>query len=382
MPMKFAFISTMFSYRWGGSEELWSQTALRLSAEGHAVRASVVFWPSLSPRISPLKQHGIKISTHSSRHFGLARRIWHRATLGPKRDFQRLLRYRPDLVVISQGDNRDGLEWMTFCKHAALPFVVIVHSNSELWWSSDTEARHLAEAYRAARKVFCVSQSNLRLLERQIGEALPNAAVIRNPYNVEFLQPPSWPTETGTWRLACVGRLDPASKGQDLLFQVLAGRQWKDRPIEVNIYGAGPCESVIRRLADRLELKMLHFRGHVQDIKAIWEHNHLLLLPSRIEGLPITLVEAMWCGRPAVVTDVGGNAELCFDRETGFVAAAPTVGAIEQAMEDAWSCRSDWKKMGDAARMRVEELVPKDPAGEFGRLLLAAASIRAFGDLR
>ena len=41
--------------------------------------------------------------------------------------------------------------------------------------------------------------------------------------------------------------------------------------------------------------------------------NHLLVLPSRAEGTPIALVEAMICARPAVVTDVGGNVEWLED---------------------------------------------------------------------
>ena len=71
-----------------------------------------------------------------------------------------------------------------------------------------------------------------------------------------------------------------------------------------------------------LQLKNVHFRGHVNDIRAIWEQNHLLVLPSRYEGLPLALVEAMWCGRPAVVTDVGGNAELCVGKRNGICRAS------------------------------------------------------------
>ena len=375
--MKIAFISTMHSYPWGGSEELWSQTALRLCGEAHTVVASVVFRPSLSPRLAILRQRGIQIFTHSSRHHGLVGRIWHKATLGPKRDFRRPANIRPDLVVISQGDNNDGLACMTFCREAALPYVVIVQSNSESWWPRDDDARDLANGYRAARKVCCVSRSNLELLERQIGEELPNGFVVRNPYNVSSDKPSPWPAETGIWRMACVARLDPGAKGQDLLFQVLAKRQWRERAIEVNLYGSGPCESTVRRMAEHLKLATVHFRGHVDNINGIWEQNHLLILPSRIEGLPIALVEAMWCGRAAIVTDIAGNAELCVDGRTGFVAAAPSVGALEQTMEVAWTCRHEWQKMGNAARMRVEALIPKDPVGEFARLLITCASTRS-----
>jgi len=100
----------------------------------------------------------------------------------------------------------------------------------------------------------------------------------------------------------------------------------------------------------------------------------LLLLPSRFEGLPLALVEAMWCGRPAVVTDIAGNTELCVDGETGFVAAAPAAALLEQAMENAWERRMEWRRMGMAARSRVEQLIPRDPVAEFCKLLTASAS--------
>jgi len=173
--------------------------------------------------------------------------------------------------------------------------------------------------------------------------------------------------------MACVARLDPAAKGQDLLFEVLAQKNWRDRPVEINLYGSGLFERNLQKLAGNLELKNVCFRGHTPDVKAIWENNHILVLPSRFEGLPLALVEAMWCARPAVVTDIAGNAEVCVDEETGFVADAPSVGLLGRALERAWSRRNAWEGMGRLARARIEQLVPKDPAGDFCSLLTGSA---------
>jgi len=97
----------------------------------------------------------------------------------------------------------------------------------------------------------------------------------------------------------------------------------------------------------------------------------MLVLPSRYEGLPLALVEAMWCGRPALVTDVGGNAELCLDGKTGFVAEAPVVSSVARALERAWSERHDWFRLGQAGRVHVEAVVPSDPVGLICRSLQA-----------
>jgi glycosyltransferase involved in cell wall biosynthesis len=123
-----------------------------------------------------------------------------------------------------------------------------------------------------------------------------------------------------------------------------------------------------------LGLKNVRFCGHVSDVEAIWKENHMLVLPSRYEGLPLVLVEAMWCGRPAVVTDVAGNSEVCFDNETGFVAPAPTVPLLADALERAWSRRSDWQSMGQAARAWAESQIPRDPIALFAERLKSCAA--------
>ena len=374
--MRFVLVSTMSGYAWGGSEELWSRAALRLREGSHTVAASVEFSPQLATQVAGLAELGIRLWVR--RRVPPPRlpvRVWRRIMRRkPKdKDHEWLRRQNPSLVVISQGANSDGLPWMKFCLKAGLPFVAVVQCNSEHWWPTDDSGAELAEAYRAARKVFCVSRHNLELLERQIGEPLPNGVVIWNPYNVSRNQPPSWP-KSDIWKMACVARLEPAAKGQDLLLTVLARPQWRNRAVEVNFYGSGPFEHSLTQLVRRLQLNQVHFRGHVADVKAIWEQNHILLLPSRLEGLPLSLVEAMFCARPGVVTDVGGNAELCVDGETGFVAAAPAVSLLEQTLERAWNHRHEWQRMGTAAHTRAELLIPNDPIGDFCSELLKCAS--------
>jgi glycosyltransferase involved in cell wall biosynthesis len=106
-------------------------------------------------------------------------------------------------------------------------------------------------------------------------------------------------------------------------------------------------------------------------VGSIWASHHALVLPSRYEGLPLSLVEAMLCGRPSIVTNVSGNTELLEDNVTGFVAAAPMPTFLDEALERAWARRADWQAIGAAAARQVRELVPSDPAGVFADELLA-----------
>ena len=102
-------------------------------------------------------------------------------------------------------------------------------------------------------------------------------------------------------------------------------------------------------MARNLGLTSVTFAGFVSDVSAIWSSHHGLILPSRCEGLPIVLVEAMLSGRVPVVTDVGGNAEVVEDGVTGYLAAAATEDSLDDAMERAWNERHRWREIGAAA---------------------------------
>src|SRR5271166_3360639 len=103
--MRFVFISTMAGAPWGGSEELWSQAAMRLHQQGHEVSASVAWWPESSPKVTALVEHGVKLCVRDSRvKPSLAIRAWNRIQRRldrAPREFAWLRRQKPDLVVIS-----------------------------------------------------------------------------------------------------------------------------------------------------------------------------------------------------------------------------------------------------------------------------------------
>src|SRR5580704_14597885 len=224
--MRFAFVSTMHSGSWGGSEELWSQAALRLKREGDQVFASIVSWIRDCDQVVELAKNGIQVETHSP-NLGRARSIWQNFRYGGPKYYHRLKQFVPDLVVISQGGNSGGFDWARICREAAIPYVVIVHCNSEYWWFGEQFGEANA-TYTAARKVFCVSENNLELLRIQVRDPLSNAELVWSPYNISSDRKPAWPDEGEGWRLACVARMEPAAKGQDLVLRALARSEWQD----------------------------------------------------------------------------------------------------------------------------------------------------------
>lgn len=366
---RIVFISSMTGHRWGGSEELWSRTAHALLAMGHQVGASVKRWPDEAAKITLLEQSGCAV--HRRRTAGLRRKVDRVIGLLAKTPEDRwLTSFDPHLVVISQGAITDGLPWMQRCRSRGIPYVVIAQQNGELYWPRDDQSRQeLATHYESAVACCFVSKRNLDLARIQFASDLPRAIVVRNPFNVPFDLTLPWPSATDGFALACVGRLEPHSKGQDILFEVLGDAKWQERPVRVDLYGTGPCAGTLQVLAKRYGLRNVAFCGQVEDIVGIWRSHHGLVLTSRYEGLPLVVVEAMLCGRPCFVSDVGGSAELIQDGISGVLAAFPTRDAVASALERAWDCREQWPNMGAEAARIVRASVPPDPPLEFAGML-------------
>jgi glycosyltransferase involved in cell wall biosynthesis len=376
---RIAFISGMDGAAWGGSEVLWSEAALRAVAAGATVMASVTRWPELPSALATLERRGAIVDRRP--RSSLAGRITSRAVRALFRrpgwtpSWQRIVAFRPDLVCISHGATSCGIDWMHLCHDEGIPYASVCQANYEFWWPTDEAAAGWRRVFQAARAAFFVSRHNLELFERQIGGTLPTGEVVWNPFNVSWDAAPPWEEPTTAFRLACVARFEPRAKGHDLLFEVLSHDKWRRRHITVDLYGAGPWEASLRRLVAAHGLDgTVRFAGYAADVERLWAGHHCLVLPSRYEGLPLSLVEAMLCGRPSIVTDVAGNTEVVTDDVTGFVAAAPTVRLLDEAMERAWARRCEWREIGGAAAVAIRERLPRDPAAEFAGKLLALAA--------
>jgi glycosyltransferase involved in cell wall biosynthesis len=363
---KIAFIAANEACRWGGSELCWSLAATNLAGRGATVTVSVKDWNSPVMQIEKLRSAGCSVFLRrpSSMVLRAARRIFKSDDFHVKH--LRRFALDADLVVISQGGNTEGLLWMEACRKMGLKYTVIAQAASEQWWPEDGVAERLSESYEHAVAAYFVSQHNLALSRIQFATGLKRAKIIRNPFNVSYDASPEWPFDAESpLHLACVARLEVAAKGQDLLLAVLALPHWRERPVHLSLAGSGVNERGLRSIADTLKLSNVKFEGFVEDIEEFWSRHQLLVLPSRIEGLPLALVEAMLCNRTAVVTDVAGNGELIVDGLNGFIARAPTVAFLDEAMNRAWNARTELKEIGCAAGKMVRELIPRDPAQKF-----------------
>jgi glycosyltransferase involved in cell wall biosynthesis len=364
---KYLFIAANEWDNWGGSELLWSLTAEKLVRGGNEVRVSVRDFGRPMREVERLRSAGCRIFYRRAFPPFLYR-LGSRLFWIPEYNHThvRSAANGVDLVVISQGGNIDGLPWMERVQAIGRKYVVIVEGGSDLWWPDDRLAERLALSYENAARAYCVSHATLDLCRRQFASPLRHGKVIRNPFNVRYDAKPPWPMdEQGGLSLAFIGRLDGASKGHDLLFQVLALPHWRKRKVRVSLFGTGVNERVLRYMAQDLKLTSVDFLGQVSDIEAVWGKHHALVLPSRFEGMPLVVVEAMLCGRICIVTDVGGNRELVRDGVNGFVAKAATIELLDEAMSRAWDRRRQLQEMGEVAAADVRRWVSQDPIADF-----------------
>ena len=388
--MRIGIISTLEASPWGGSELLWSLAAARLQQEGHEVHISVRAFSPIRPEIEALQRAGCRVH-HRNANAGpssppvpvssrltvkerlQAALTWAQQPVVPVAQPQPELNdwaainnwldlVRPDFVLISQSFFTDGYTIREACTHRQIPFAPLVQSADDHVWQDDALSVAVAAQFEAASVCLFVSEGLISFARRALATPLPRAKVVFNPPNPGIgsgIIP--YPASAEPLRLACVARLECSQKGQDILFEVMGAEKWRQRPISVSLFGSGPDEPRLRRLQSLFGADNIEFRGFGTDLAAIWREHHALVLPSRYEGLPLVVVEAMLCGRPCIVTDVMGSAELLREGETGFIAEAATPHYVDAALERAWQNRARWCEMGARAAASIRAQMPPDP---------------------
>lgn len=367
---------------WGGSEELWFGAALNLARANHSIAVIKTNIDFNHPSIKRLQTVSKFIDDYEKKYDASVltraiRRMFPSPWLPGERNYafdwlcQLLSRRKPKFAVISQGQNFDGIRFAQACIRFGIPYVLISQKASDTVWPSEKELDLMTQAFHCAQKAFFVSRHNLELTELQLGCKLDNAEVVHNPYMLSATGPLPWPeSEDDTYRLACVGRLYVTEKGQDILLRVLSQPKWRNRKLLVSFFGQGIHLKTLKAMADYLDLRNVTFSGFTTDIDSVWKTHHALVLPSRCEGLPLALVEAMICGRPAIITDAGGSAELIEDGVTSFLATSATPDSFDRALEKAWQCRHQWQQIGLRASAEVKARVPSDACADFTSRIL------------
>ncbi len=121
-------------------------------------------------------------------------------------------------------------------------------------------------------------------------------------------------------RILHVGRLTDV-KNQDLLIRaikVLADRGYSN--ISLDLYGAGEKEAEYKELAEALSVSdFVNFKGVSDNIYPVMAEADIFVLPSKYEGMPMTLIEAMGTALPIIASRVGGIPDMIDDGKEGIL---------------------------------------------------------------
>jgi glycosyltransferase involved in cell wall biosynthesis len=370
---------------WGGSEELWAKSIAILENENlkqitvyknkinkqHPefvkLKHKNVLFRELVPESHFLKKAPLKLIDLFNRlgdKMGISTYKWNKPA---ERLYDLLKSDLPDLVLISQGINFDGLVYAWQCLQLHIPYIIVCHKAVDFYWPQQSDRSYMKETLLKAERCLFVSEHNRKLTEEQFGIRLPNSSIVINPVKTRGPVIP-YPLVSNGYHLACIGRVFVIDKGQDILLRVLAQPKWKARNLTISFIGEGPDKDGLKEMATLLEVENISFEGYNTNMKDIWENHHALILPSRSEGLPLTIIEAMFLGRVVITTNAGGNSELVENQVTGFIAEANEKD-FDQAMESAWQKRDDWESMGLKAARNIADYIPEFPEQQFANLL-------------
>lgn len=208
--------------------------------------------------------------------------------------------------------------------------IIINHDHTNDSYRACNGARLLLDSLsnRLANRIIAVSGSCRNFLVSREGIPMEKISVIQNAIDLRRFLPSrderalvrkkmDIPLESPL--IAGVGRLNP-QKNFSLFIEVAAIVARYFPNARFLLAGNGPEEQMLRRkVIDSGLANQVIFAGYVADTRQVYLASDVLLMPSRFEGLPMTLLEAMAMKVPVVASALDGIAEVIADGEDGFL---------------------------------------------------------------
>lgn len=363
----------------GGAERVLASLASQLSERGHRIAVITLLSPGMPPfypladSVELLPVGGLATAAGSSRPSNIAKAAW--------RIRRALKSHDPKLVL---GFTTLGSVLAVLASRGLrMPVVAAERVDPQGHGQRIGRLRTTIRNALYARAEHVVVQTTRA---RQALSWLGNdgISIIANP--VHCVAGQAHPDKSGPdvrFRILGVGRLD-AQKGFDLLISAFGRVSQRFPDWDLVIHGDGPERAALEALARRIPAGRIKLPGITPEIEAAFLGAHALAFPSRYEGFPNALAEAMAAGLPVLgFRDVSGVEELIVTAPpaaaaTGLLAdpASPidslTHGLV-QLMEDP-TLRT---QLGASARHHVAAFSPQVHYEQWERLLTRVAQANA-----
>lgn len=215
--------------------------------------------------------------------------------------------------------------------------------------------RSLRSIVRNCNTVISLGGKLTDILQSQVKGSNCQVVTIPNAVDIPAL-PPAYPESASPLRLFFVGRF-AFNKGIDLLLKVAERlvSEGAGDAVTFDLAGDGP---LMKEIKEAGVPRNVSLKGRVNDneLDALYANCHALILPTRFEGMPTVVLEAMARKRPIIVSDVGATAEQV-SAHNGYLLPSGDEEALYQAIMSMSERRADvWKQMGEYSFERAVEL--------------------------
>ncbi|MGI8426991.1 MAG: glycosyltransferase family 4 protein [Actinomycetota bacterium] len=156
-------------------------------------------------------------------------------------------------------------------------------------------------------------------------------------------------TAAGRPLIGIVGRLAPV-KDHEVLLQAMLNLP----DVDLAIIGDGELRNQLQSRSVDLGLaNRIHFTGWLSDVPGLMRGLDLVVLTSRNEGTPVSLIEALACGRPVVATDVGGVRSVVKNGLTGVLVGDRNPESIATAISESLKDAERSHRLAESGRQDV-----------------------------
>jgi L-malate glycosyltransferase len=210
-------------------------------------------------------------------------------------------------------------------------------------------------------KIICVSQAVEVYLRKQLWWGADKAVTVYKGHDLAWYQNPpadlsALDLPVDAFKVAMVANLR-AHKGLHVL---IAATHYfpPEAPIHIVLVGPKPDDrAVLEMVSKAAHPERIHILGYRDDAPEVAAACDIIVLPTtKREGLARAVVEAMAYGRPVVISDSGGNAELVADGESGFVVPVEDPQALADGIVKLWSDPAMCARFGQESRRRIRDI--------------------------
>jgi glycosyltransferase involved in cell wall biosynthesis len=152
-----------------------------------------------------------------------------------------------------------------------------------------------------------------------------------------------------------VGRLSH-QKGADIFLRAIAQTLTHLPKTKFTLVGDGPDREQLESLIDELNIRQsVTLAGRREDMPAVYASFDILVSSSRLEGLPMAILEGMASSRPWIATPVGDVPSVILNDVTGVLVPPENVESLSAALVDLLRDPARQVRLGTAARKLVED---------------------------